>query len=301
MKTIYKTLLGGIVFTALFSCSSPAPLQEGRYFDPGWHDSIPYVLAKHQKEKAEKVLLILPPELDTLDLIGSDFFQSAYQAGYDILLVNKPRSKENLYRQKSLDFKGQRQSDILSTFRSLKAQGVIDPQKLVILGIGEGAYISPVIAGSLKADSTILIQGGAFYPFFTLERMGEKDSLNAVEQNYLRQKFKVDSLKQFRRLLVEVRQKKPTDYVLGNYPNIYWMSYESRGLPTEYQSMPGSAFWLFLKDHPLYRESDGNYLKVLSGTRSDPHYQINEIEGQRLSGKAEWEAIDLYLQELLKN
>lgn len=288
-----------IFLTLILACSPKMMVETGSFTNDGYYDRIPYHLASHKKS-VSKLILHLPTQLDTFSFHQSEIHKELFKRGYNILTINKGTTA-NFYLRKAYDYKDQRLQDILNTYRWLLEQNKIGPKKLVILGIGEGAYLASETAVALDADSVIFVNGGPFSELLEMElSLTGKDSLNPIEKDFYKRNFEIDSLAQLKTALYKVKKTGADSYSLGGNRNIYWISYNQDVLGGDYKNMRAQAIWINFENYPLYKQSSFNYLKVLGTTRMQAKNEYLFLNGDgNLSTKENQKELQQMLGQIL--
>lgn len=299
-----KTVLVLLVFSSLIiSCKSKVAYQEGAYIEPYLRDSIPYTLAQHE-EISDKILLFLPPVLDEVEFEKSKVYRFFYDQGYDILSVYKaPAQGAYYYSRKAMDFKDQNVQNVQNLILELKRKKRIKKDSRIhILAMEQGVYMAPSLANTFYVDTVFLINGTPFSTYFSLSRIADGDlNWNQTRQDFIKDHFAVDSLSDFKAKLAAVESSGSDVYSLGDYTNMYWLSYHANYYIDEYSQMPSYACWLYFEDYPLYKETDFLYQKLLDQTRPQAKGKHYKLEGLgRFKDEQDWEKVMEGLEAFFK-
>jgi len=294
MQKLYK--LGPLMLVLFLSvaCQPKINIAYDGYLEPYIGDTIPYSLASHEG-LSDKILVFLPPSLDTVSFEETDLYKKIYRNGYDILCIYKAPAKGNMfYPRKNLDFKGQHVQYANNLIQYLKRSKKINGQAdFSVMGMGMGSYIVPLISAAQNADTSIFINGSPFSTFSTYERIASgKVPLTEERVEYLKNKFDIDSLSTFRVQVDAVKTDHPEMFTLGKYTNMFWLSYHANFFIEEYQNMEGKAVWVFYDDYPLNINADREYLKVLESTRRKASVNYYDLPGQGYFKGKEWELLE---------
>lgn len=299
MQKLYK--IGpvlGLLFLSV-ACQPKVNIAFDGYLEPYIGDTIPYSLASHE-EPSNKVLIFLPPSLDTVSFEETDLYKKIYRNGYDILCIYKAPAKGVLfYPRKNLDFKGQHVQNANNLIQHLKnSKKIHSKANFSVMGLGMGSYMVPLISATQNADTSIFINGSPFSTFLTYERICDGDiPLTEARADYIKQKFDIDSLSTFRVKVDAVKTDHPEMFTLGKYTNMFWLSYHANFFIEEYQNLTGKAIWVFYDDYPLNNVSDLSYLKVLESTRRNATVDYINLAGSGYFKGEEWESLE---ESLLK-
>lgn len=294
MQKLYK--LGPLLVVLLLSvaCQPKINIAYDGYLEPYIGDTIPYSLASHEG-LSDKILVFLPPSLDTVSFEETDLYKNIYRNGYDILCIYKAPAEGNLfYPRKNLDFKGQHVQYANNLIQHLKRSKKIKKEaNFSVMGIGMGSYIVPLISAAHNADTSIFINGSPFSTFSSYERIASgKVPFNEARADYLKKKFDIDSLNTFKVKVDAVKTDHPEMFTLGKYTNMFWLSYHANFFIEEYQNMEGKAVWVFFEDYPLNINSDRDYLKVLESTRRKATVNYYDLPGQGYFQGDEWKVLE---------
>lgn len=292
MQILQRTLVLG-AFTLLWACQPKLYQQRGTYWQPSIQDSVPYLLSQH-REASDRLLIYLPPALDSFNLESSSLFRPIFNAGYDVLSLYKaPAKGDDYYRRKSMDVKLQRLQNIEYLIMDLKKRQIINPQaEIVILGIEEGAYLAPSVALSLGVDSIILVNGGPFSMFFQIQRIAEAElALTPARRAFINRHFRTDSLALLMEKVQAVESQHPDLFSLGSFPNMYWTSYHLNYFMDEFPRVPGLVVNINFEDYPLFKPKDLEFFRVLTKMRPSEKTIIHRLEGDGSLDKAQQEML----------
>jgi hypothetical protein len=278
MTTSYKRLLMAIVCCLPFiSCKPKLLITENQYIEKGQHAPVPYIIYSYTTEPKQS-LLILPSALDSFDVEAAPFFSKLLKKDFQIIVINKP-SEGDFYQLQAMDFASQRENEIIKTAQHLNNKGLLSLDSLNILGLDEGAYLAPLVAIQLNAERVIFVNGGPFSPLLEIERLAEKDSLNATDQAFIEARLNVKTKKELFVKAGRVKQGRTTDVVLASRANVYWLSYNQAVLSEIYPNFKGAGHWILFDNYPLNHPKNAQYLSLLNGTRSDKKGKVVQLKG----------------------
>lgn len=268
-------LLLSILCLAL-ACGPQQKVSEGSIAQ-GKNQVIPYQLASHPGED-QKVALFLSSSWDSMPVFEQKWARPIWKEGYDILQVSKPKQGD-YYRRKSQDYYSNRLGQVFSIFRHLQEKGKLSTDDgLLLITAGESCYLAPELGRQLEPDHTFLINGLPFGPLAQLEKLLSQDSLEESSREWLQQ-WRIDSLEQLSPTIQKVREGDPGNFVLGDYTNMYWLSYEQSNFTQDYHYLPGKVSWILFEDYPLLHARDIAYIKSLEGMRSSKVGDIRVFPG----------------------
>lgn len=297
-----KLLVLGLFFS-LLSCKTTVPVEYSGHVDAYLRDTIPYTLASHEPI-SDRLLIFLPPILDTVEFEKTDLYQSIYESGYDILCIYQAPAKGTYYySRKAMEFKGQQIQNAQNLISLLKQQKrIAKPEHTILMGIDQGAYMGPLLMANNGFDTAIYINSSVFSSYMSLQRIASgKMEWNEARQKFVKRKFGIDSLSTFKEKVADVERLSSEQYSLGSFTNMYWLSYHANFMLEEYQKSTAHSFWLFFDDYPLYKESDYEYLKLLDQTRSKGSGNYHVLSGYNGFSEANWEDLEaLILPYFLK-
>lgn len=292
-----------LAFLALFislslgACKSAVPVQNDKYVDLYLRDSIPYSLARHEIP-SEQLLIFLAPALDTVSFEETDLYAGIFEAGYDILCIYQPKAVGGYYySRKAMEFKGQQIQNAQNLITYLRKQKLIPKaEHTVLMGMDQGAYMTPLLMANNHIDTAIFINANPFSVYMSLQRIADgRMEWNDQRQDFIKRKFGLDSLHVFKEKVAEVETVGSELYSLGNFTNMYWLSYHANFMLEEYRQTPGHSYWIFFKDYPLYKSSDFEYLKLLDKTRANASAEYQVLEGYNYMSEENWEALESVL------
>lgn len=265
MNKLNKWLFLCLGICLLCSCGSKVMVKTGSHFETGFFDTVPYAL--RQQANAQHLLLYLSPALDSFSFRGSALEKAIMKAGYQVLIIDKPTGSD-YYTLKNMDYKSTRQTAVQRTFYHLRDEGVLDYKKLVVLGIGEGAYLAPSLATMFEADSAVMINGGPFSEMIEIERAAQ-DGVDDTEAEFFDRVLRISKQEDLLRAVENVRQGRADAFALGPHMNKYWLTYNAAITAHDYQHMPGHAVWIFFDKYPLHKAQNEQYIRSLSGMRKE--------------------------------
>lgn len=296
-KMIGMGLLFLFISLGLGACKSTVPVQNANYVDLYLRDSIPYSLARHE-ENSERLLIFLAPALDTVAFEETDLYAGIFKAGYDILCIYQPKAKGGYYySRKAMEFKGQQIQNAQNLISHLRKQKLIPKaEHTVLMGMDQGAYMTPLLMANNHIDTAIFINANPFSVYMSLQRIADgRMEWNDQRQDFIKRKFGIDSLHVFKEKVAEVETVGSELYSLGSFTNMYWLSYHANFMLEEYGQTPGHSYWIFFKDYPLYKNSDFEYLKLLDKTRANASAEYQVLEGYNYMSEENWEALEKVL------
>lgn len=271
------------------------------YVDLYLQDTIPYSLAQHE-EVSDRLLIFLPPALDTIKFEETKLYTKLYKAGYDILCAYQASAEgAYYYSRKSMDFKGQHIQNVQNLISHLRKEKRIGgAEYTVLMGVEQGAYMLPLLMTNNGIDTAIFINASPFSMYMSLQRIAEgKMEWTAARAKFIQDKFAVDSLSVFKEKVADVERLSSEQFSLGNYPNMYWLSYHANYMLEEYRANQGHCFWIQFEDYPLYKQSDFEYLRLLDQTRSNGSADYRLHQGYDNYSPLNWDLIEKDVLELL--
>lgn len=305
MQNLKQSLaLLALLSLSLPGCKTQVPYSSKAYVEPYLRDSIPYTLAQHEV-KSDRLLLFIPPVLDEVKFEDTKLYQKLFNSGYDILCVYKaPAKGAYYYSRKAMDFKNQNVQNIQNLIEHLRKEKILKKSaKTHILAIEQGVYIAPALANTYQADTLFLINGNPFSTYLGFQRIAEgKIPFAEVQQDFIKEQFNIDSLSVFQEKVAEVEQTTSDHYSLGEYTNMYWLSYHANYYLEEYANFQGHSCWIYFENYPLYKESDYQYQKLLDQTRlngSGKHLKASGLG--RFKSEEDWEKIEELLEPYFKD
>lgn len=271
------------------------------YVDLYLQDTIPFSLAQHE-EVSDRLLIFLPPALDTVKFEETKLYNKLYKAGYDILCAYQaPAEGAYYYSRKSMDFKGQHIQNVQNLISHLRKQKRIGgSEHTVLMGVEQGAYMLPLLMANNGIDTAIFINASPFSMYMSLQRIAEgKMEWSESRAQFIEAKFDIDSLSEFQQKVAEVESRSSEQFSLGNYPNMYWLSYHANYMLEEYRANQGHCLWIQFEDYPLYKQSDFEYLQLLDKTRSKGSAAYSLHKGYENYSPLNWELIEQDVLALL--
>ncbi len=292
----FSRIVFSLVLISLFtaSCKTKSPIAKEAYFDLYLRDTIPFTLASHE-EVSEKLIVFLPPALDTVHFEETSLYKELYKAGYDILCAYQPEPRGPwFYSRKAIEFKGQQIQNVQNLINYLrKGKRIAPANKTILIGVEQGVYMSPMLMANNGIDTAIFINASPFSVYMSLERIASgRMEWNENRQKYISKKLGVDSLHVFRKKVKEVEEVGSELYSLGSFSNMYWLSYHANYMLEEYSQVAGHCHWIQFDDYPFFKESDFEYLKLLDKTRKKGSGSYTRIQGFDAYNEDNWTEIE---------
>jgi len=287
-------LFSGLLLIALSSCTSNKPVVKQSYYDLYLRDTIPYTLASHE-EVSENLLIFLPPALDTVEFEKTHLYKEIFEAGYDILCIYQPPAEgQFFYNRKSMDFKGQHIQNTQNLISMLsKNKQIAKSRHTILMGIEQGAYMTPLLMANNNIDTAIFINASPFSMYLSMQRIASgKVEWTEKRQDYIDAKFGIDSLHVFKQKVEEVESLSSDLYSLGRFTNMYWLSYHANYMLDEYRQTPGYAFWVNFEDYPFFKQSDWEYQQLLDKTKPQGGGEYHLLQNYQSFNTENWEQLE---------
>ena len=220
----------------LTSCKTTVTYQDK--LDEGQpYRQVPYQLFK-QKKPTTKVALVLPDNPDTLNIAQSQITVLLKKVGYDILVVNKPGSTISEIR--SLDTRENRLADITSVYQN---EIVGRYEHLIILGVGEGAYLVPHLSKYLGSDTSIAINLGIKSPLDDYSEWVIANNLSPRQKEILMAKS-LNDLDELKQHIYAIWADENGPDQLSPNKNQQWLSYAQAPFVGDLFAMTKPLYWI---------------------------------------------------------
>jgi hypothetical protein len=232
-KLRLDTLFLIIILVFTIGCSKSMVISEQTHaLEDGY--PLQYTLSEAKHKKGRKLLIYIPDIIDTAHWAKSTLATYLFEENYQIL---QPQVRGADYSEQTmLDQYSTRIADIEALVASLHEDGTVDTANhLVILGMGDGAYITPKLTQRLQTDAFILVNNGPFSFIYEIETLLETDTAQAGI-NDLKERTLVNA-SELRTLLQEIRTQKPTMKTFLGRTTGSWTAYgELRAAEATYLS-----------------------------------------------------------------
>lgn len=227
---------------------------------------VPYQIYK-QKKGSSKIALILPDNPDTLNIATSKITVLLKKEGYDILVVNKPGS--SLAEIHSLDSRDNRLNDVTSVFQREVANNY---DHLVLIGIGEGAYLLPRLSKDLLSDTAIAINMGTKSPLDDYSEWVASDSLTNRQVDILNAKNIINT-QELEQRITSIFDNEFGSEQLSPNKNHQWLSYAKAPFVEELFAITKPIYWINFDGYAMTSAAHRKEAALYS-----THYLVNYIE-----------------------
>ena len=198
-----------------------------------------------QKEKSDKVVLLLPDFPDTVAIAQTEALRLMRKAGYDIILTGKPG--EDVSTIGHLDNREQRLQDLITVFQHYIHDRY---QHYIIMGIGEGAYLVPALHNLTEADTSIAVNMNPYSPLHGYESLLSSDSLSPAEWRIV-YNTGASTLNELRVKLERVKKDGAGPDRLYPNKNQQWMSYYKNPVLEDVTVTTKPLYWINFEHYPM--------------------------------------------------
>lgn len=255
-------LLITILFLAL-ACSKSLVISKNAY---ELRDGYPlkYSLTQAKNATERKLLVLLPDAIDSTQWEKSSLVKYLFDKNYQVLL---PQVKGVDYTQQQvLDQYEGRLESIRELLGALHNNNAIDTSThVVVLGMGDGAYLTPQLAQSVKANAFILVNNGPYSFIHELELLLEGDTTQR-KVSYLKE-VSLLNVPELNTLFTEIRNGTPTMKSFLGRTSGSWKAYSTvkLGEAVFYNRIP--ALQLYEPNYPFVADSAAYRFAQFTGTR----------------------------------
>ncbi len=261
MKAFYWSFYLSLLIT-ITSCSSSVPYSVQSHEISRARSSLSYKISKKPKNKT---VFIIPDNLDSLKLYQTELAQQLNKQGYRIIFPGKAGT-HNPYLSRTLDNKTDRVNDLISLYHSLLYKGDIDTSSFIIMGFGEGAYLSVAVSNILQPDCTILINAGPYSPVTEMGLIAEKGHFTK-QQEKIFPLLNVYSPEVLRERIAYVYSGPDDESSFLNGTNKYYRSYMNAPLLNDFLNNRNKVVWIVSEDYFLLSDESKAFIPSLLKTR----------------------------------
>ena len=264
----------GLLITGVLmvSCSSEINYADAVHTRLPMERKILYALGKPVKTGG-KLLVIIPDDPDTNQTYYQGIAELFKRKDYDILIIGKPG--EDNYKKRSLDSREERIEDVVSL---LSVSDSLYNKELVLLGVGEGAYILPALASRLKPASIIFINSGVLSPLAELEYISGADSLTEANEKLL-SLYGIDEMDMLRYKIENIKTEPFGAMQMAPASNRCWLSYYEVPLLNQLGGVTDPVYWFNYQDYPLISARGFELAdKVLQGYKQVSYHSLKTVK-----------------------
>ncbi len=254
------------------SCASVPNYEMSHFTREPFMRKVPYSYASH-KDTAGKLAVVLPDNPDTNQSYYAPITDYLFKHSFDVVLIHKPG--EGNFKKRSLDAREERMEDIISLISSMDS---LYGEELILIGVGEGAYLLPALSQRLHASQLIILNAGVLSPLGELEYMSISDSLSpanevllaryGLDQNSLSERIKLIKTDTFGPL-----QLAPSS-------NRNWLSYYESPMMGQLASLQTPVYWYNYSDYPLISVTGMELLERIVSSHNYISYRLLNEEAR---------------------
>ena len=227
---------------ALNSCKSPLSFSEGSYMRAPEMRDIQYSYSS-RKQNPEKYLVVLKDEPDTNQNYYKGLIELFHKDSYGVLIIGKPGP--DTYKKRALDAREERIEDVV---RLLNSSDSLIGKDMILLGIGQGAYLIPELSKRLQVKGAIMINAGVLSPLAELEYLCVEDSLSVPNQKLLNY-YGLEPLELCNR--IDNIKKEPFGSLqLAPSSNRCWLSYYNSPVLDQLSTLRAPIYWYNFANYP---------------------------------------------------
>ncbi len=279
------------------TCKSEILFVEKEYHISNERGKLPYKISKNSNNKG-KAALVIPDNPDSLKLFQSELIKRLYKMDYQIIFPGKAGATDP-YLWRLLDTKSDRTNDLISLIISLLDNTIIGTSSFIIIGFGEGAYLSLAVSNILKPDYTFLVNAGPYSSLTEIDLIVENGEFTEKQKKLLSY-LNVSSLKILKERLENIRYSPNEENNLSNGSNKYYRSYDNSMLINDFLANRNQVIWIISGEYPLITKESKSVIQQLLKARTKQKGSYYTIEGEgNFNKKAEDIALTEKILEVL--
>ena len=218
------------------------------------------------------LVILLNDQPDSLIFEGSDLIKSLKKRNYSILLPNHPG---DIFTEKvALNSREARLDDLTKLIQKHDTSG---GKQLVIIGFGEGAYLTPALANITSASRSFIVNAG---PYSLIDEYSAFLSLALPDTNTLALLLNSNNLNDQKELQEKVQaiiDGDPGFDKLSNGTDFYFRDYQANPMMLELMKSEQPMYWIISKDYPLVSKESRAFSEELAASLHNVH--LVELEG----------------------
>ncbi len=256
---------------------------------------LPYDEVSPKKDEARHLALIIPDNPDTLNMAQSELSAMLVKKGYRVIIPGKPG--RDVREKIELDSKSNRIKDINSLLSQFDTATFDD---FIIVGIGEGGYLTPDISFSKKPKFSVVINAGPASPLAEYENLVTG---TIMDQKFFKAVLAANLLFTRAELAEQISRIEDNPFgepqLLGGSNN-YWIGYKQDPLMNRIVRPGNSVVWMISEKYPLI----SNENKELAEKICDrlPYLNYKQLEGRgNFNDEEEVKILVKSIEELINN
>lgn len=295
MNKLYHCAAGILLLALLASCKSQLAFEKHTYMREGSGRAVPYELGL-PKEESKRMVVFLKDNPDTLVLKDTEMMKYFEERDYNVLIPGKPGESE--YQMREMDQKSARVADISGIIYELDS---LHQDDLIIIGFGEGGYLTPAVAKNTQALASIIINAGPNSMLSELELLSRADTLAGPTADILTQKNISDQSDLYTRVQ-NIKDNVNGAEQISPASNYYWLSYYDHPLLEDLNNFRLPLYWVVSEDYPLIAVDSKSMITAMCQSYTNMVYE--PLPGKGAFGdKKEMETLvevmDLFLMKRL--
>lgn len=219
---------------------------------------MPYTQAFPKKGESTKRAVILNDNPDTLQLQESRLSKYLIKQGYELVFPDKPG--EHVFQTEDLDAKDYRVRDIARLIEKLDSQ---QSTPLLLIGFGEGGYLTPSIARKVNPENFVVINAGPTSRFNEYESLAADPTQDSVTLKKILRQNRLEDAKALGMILDSIKAYEFGQPLLKGGNNHYWMSYFNDPVVAGISELPGKGWWIIPENYGLIDETSRKLVKGL--------------------------------------
>jgi len=292
----YPFLCVILLIIFLSSCKSGVPFSEKDFNISDSRGSLSYKVSKSGDKKA---VLVIPDNPDSLKFFQSELAKALDASGYRIIFPGKAGASDP-YLWRTIDNKTDRVDDLVSLVQSEVPTEKTDASSLIVIGFGEGAYLSLAVSNILQPSHTILVNAGPHSPYSELVAIAEKGKFSD-QQNEVFPLLNVPSAKVLKERVEYIKEGPGYESSLLNGTNNYYLSYFNNPLLNDFFKNKNEVLWITSEEYFLLSEESKIALRSLVNSRPKPKAKYYNVPGNgNFNRKQEDEALTEIIMGELK-
>ena len=272
-----RLLFALLILSFLSSCSSNVTLTKDSYTLQDFGGMKAHFLKSKKPGKQNKVAMLMPDFLDSIKWETATLSKMLHKNGYQVVIPQKPGEK--FTAQIALDSRDMRLRSIYFTYNTLVNNGEIDSSThLILIGVGEGAYVLPEAVSKLPVNQFFMINAGPNSILQELQlKITQQDT--SLLNDPLMQLYNIDSLEKLKKQLTEVLTEPKITQSMGYKLNSDWLSYYNNPAQKDLQVLSVPGYVLISKKYPYVTDYSRQILSALTKRTQGISWTYKDIEG----------------------
>lgn len=232
-----------------------------------------------KNETSKKLVFVYPDNLDSINWDENPLVKVLAKKDYRIVIPQI--AGKNELQKIAFDSRSNRIASSILIYNQLLSLGEADSSsEILLLGIGEGAYIIPQLANTIPQVKHFIMINSVGSSFLgelqLLVSEGNPDFIKSRKMRY----FGMDNVDELKTAIEGVLSKQGNARSLGNRTNGDWYSYYEHNLETDLSLATPNGTYILSEKYPFASNTSRAQLGVLIKNNPLLNIKVHSIEGK---------------------